>query len=72
MQHGTCSVKRMSAHQRGIFLVSEGQLVGSEHQRREREANPLVSTCSKVFPRCVQNLITNHNISIKERQRQQL
>lgn len=41
------------AHQRSIFLVSEGQLVGSKDERREGVADPLVSTGTKVFPRCV-------------------
>lgn len=43
-------------HQRGVFFVSEGQLVGSEDQRGEGETDPLVSTCPKVFPCCVQDL----------------
>lgn len=41
------------AHQRSIFLVSEGQLVGSKDERREGVADPLVPTRTKVFPRCV-------------------
>lgn len=46
----------VATHLRGVFFVSEGQLVGSKDQRGEGETNPLVSTCSKVFPRCVQDL----------------
>lgn len=43
-------------YHRGVFFVSEGQLVGSKHQRGQSEADPLVSTSSKMFPGRVQNL----------------
>lgn len=58
--------KRMFTHQGGVFLVSEGQLVGSKNQRRESEANPLVSACTKVFPRRVQDLKTNYMVNFKD------
>lgn len=57
----------MFTHQGGVFLVSEGQLVGSKNQRRESEANPLVSTCTKVFPRRVQDLKKNYMVNFKGR-----
>lgn len=57
----------MFTHQGGVFLVSEGQLVGSKNQRRESEANPLVSACTKVFPRRVQDLKTNYMVNFKDR-----
>lgn len=43
----------MFAYQGSVFLISEGQLVGSKYQRREGVANPLVSTRPKVFPCCI-------------------
>lgn len=38
------------------LLVAEGQLVGCEHQRWQREADALVPASSKVFSCRVQNL----------------
>ena len=44
------------AYRGGVVFVAEGQLVGSKDQRRESVANPLVASCAKVLPGCVQNL----------------
>lgn len=41
------------SHQRSIFLVSERQLVGSKDEGRKCVSDPLVSTGTKVFPRCI-------------------
>lgn len=37
-------------HHFRILLVAEGQLVGREHEGRQREADPLVPAGSEVFP----------------------
>ena len=50
---GRAATHDRHTHHFGVLLVAEGQLVGCEHQGRQREADALVPASSEVFSCCV-------------------